>query len=273
METSLHLPPNTPEYEGMQQLEEAVRPHDGYVVIANIFPHTIHANEEAFPGHIDYFPRLHKLILKLPNEPHETAAEEFAFAPILLVERMGVRRRIASRGATRTDTPDGKKEADRSWAPAYRPGESYRKWPTAVLEVGYSETSAKLEQDMAWWLNGSAGQVHQGLTIDIQRGSKNIHISSWAPACPYVTPRTGRNGRVSAQPKESLLPPRRLQRVKIIPGQPPRVEGGDLVVYFKSLLLENPGAGEGDFILPRDELLDIAEPVWAAMTAAEIARG
>ncbi|PGH23019.1 hypothetical protein AJ80_02934 [Polytolypa hystricis UAMH7299] len=186
----------------------------------------------------------------------------------VLAKEMGVERRISMRGRTITETPDREKSADYSWAPAYEPGSMRRVWPTVTLEVGYSEMRPKLEQDIAWWINRSGGQVRHGFIIDINRGSHNIYISSWELARPYDT----RSGRVSTRANGSLPPPRRLQRVKLVPGrngQPPVVEGGDLRLPFRNLALRDPGPNEGDFIFTRDILWDIAEPVWAAMDAAE----
>jgi hypothetical protein len=43
-----------------------------------------------------------------------------------------------------------------------------------ALEVGFSETTAKPERDIAWWINTSKGDVKMGLTIDIKRRSGSI---------------------------------------------------------------------------------------------------
>jgi hypothetical protein len=51
----------------------------------------------------------------------------------------------------------------------------------ARSEVSFSETTLKLERDIAWWINGSKGEVRVGITIDIKRGSHSIEIKSWTP--------------------------------------------------------------------------------------------
>jgi glutamate formiminotransferase len=56
-----------------------------------------------------------------------------------------------------------------------------REFPTVALNVNFSETNAKLEKDIAWWINESKGEVRIGVTIDIKRRSRCIEIKSWSP--------------------------------------------------------------------------------------------
>ncbi|KAJ5142946.1 uncharacterized protein N7515_001733 [Penicillium bovifimosum] len=178
-----HLPPDTPVYRYDRQcnIESLLPPYsveDRFVVFKH-FPSEIFAEcEEVLPQRCDYSPPLQILIITMPGPQHEEAAVSFEAMIVILAEKMQVFRRIAGCGATRIDTPGRSKQADRSWKPA-RQG---RKFPTVALEVGFSETTAKLEKDVAWWINESEGEVRMGVTVDINRGSGCIEIESWTPA-------------------------------------------------------------------------------------------
>ncbi|KGO74461.1 hypothetical protein PITC_021550 [Penicillium italicum] len=272
-----HLPSGTPVYCYNQQcamgsLFPPYSVEDSFVVLKH-FPAEILAESEGqLPGRCDYSPSLQILILTIPSQPHEEAASDFEALIVRRAGEMNVNRRIAKCGATLVDTPERNKQADRSWKPA-RQG---REFPTVVLEVGFSETSLKLERDIAWWINGSKGEVRMGITIDIKRGSHSIEIKSWTPAFEpslrniYITA-SGR--QVSDRRIENPPPPRMTGRILITRGRDgsnPTMEGEPLTIPFHTLLLDEPGEGEGDFVFTAEMLLhDLAEPVWDAIDDAE----
>ncbi|OKL56614.1 hypothetical protein UA08_08144 [Talaromyces atroroseus] len=264
-----HLPPDTPyyQYAGMGQLEDLPSNTD-FVVITEIAPDTVDSTER-FPGRVNYSPTLRILILKMVNEVHEIAAEKFVVMLAILTERMAVRRRITNRGATRTETPGRCKEADRSWAPAYECGQTYLEWPTVALEVGSSESKAKLEKDIAWWINGSKGEVRQGIVINIQKASSSIYITSWMPAHDSSNPTTG-GSRSRPLNVTREQPPRLIQSITINHGKngkPATLKGGTLTIPAGHLL-NDPTSATGDFIFTEEILLeDIAKPIWAAIDA------
>jgi hypothetical protein len=146
-----------------------------------------------------------------------------------------------------------------------------------ALEVGFSETTVrKLESDIAWWINGSKGEVRMGITVDIKRGSHSIEIKSWTPAFEpslrkiYIT---AGGGQVIDRRIKDPPPPRMTQRILITRGKDgssPTIIGGPLTIPFHTLLLDEPGEGEGDFVFTAEMLLhDLAEPVWDAIYDAE----
>ena len=275
-----HLPSCTPVYDydpqcAMESLFPKDSVEDRFVVLKHFPPDVLAEHTEKLPGRCDYSPSLRTLILTMPSEPHEVAASAFEFILLNTAQEMKVRRRIKPCAATRIDTPDRSKEADRSWKPRFK--ESWRQFPTVVLEVGFSETAAKLEKNISWWINQSEGEVRMGITIDIKRGSGHVEIKSWTPAFQpqlrgvYVTAK-GRH--VSNSIKYPPLP-RLVQRILVKKGRNgsrPFVEGGPLSIPFRALLLDEPGEGEGDFALTDDMLLnDLAEVVWGSVADTELA--
>ena len=116
-----------------------------------------------------------------------------------------------------------------------------------------------------------------GITVDIKRGSRSIEIKSWTPAFEpslhniYITA-AGRqviDRRIKDPP-----PPRMAQRILITRGKDgssPTIVGGPLVIPFHTLLLDEPAGSEGDFVFTAEILLhDLAEPVWNAISDAEM---
>lgn len=115
-----------------------------------------------------------------------------------------------------------------------------------------------------------------GVTIDIKRRSPCIEIKSWIPAfnlsldSEYVSV-SGR--QVIKRHANDLPPPDVAQRVLFKRGRDGSchaTEGEDLIIPFRTLLLAEPGEGEGDFVLTAEMLLhNLAERVWDAIDDAE----
>lgn len=272
-----HLPPDTPVYRYDRQcaIDTLLPPYsveDRFIVLKDLPPEIFAESEEKFPRRCDYSPPFQLLIITMPGQPHEEAAFGFENELSFLARDMHVLRRISACGATRVDTPDRSKQADRSWEPR-RQG---REFPTVALEVGFSETTTKLEKDITWWINGSKGEVRMGVTVDIKR-SGYIEIKSWTPAFDpsllndYVT-ESGRH--VVERHDNNLPPPQIAQRILFKRGRDghgPTVEGEGITIPFHTLLLDEPGESEEDFVLTAEMLLhNLAERVWDAIDDAEM---
>lgn len=272
-----HLPPDTPVYRYDRRcvINSILPPYsveDCFVVLKHFPPEIFAECEEELPQRCDYSPPLQILIIKMPSQPHEEAAYSFEMMIGTIAKEMQVFRRIAGCGATRIDTPGRSKQADRSWKPARQ----VRKFPTVALEVGFSETTAKLEKDIAWWINESEGEVRMGVTVDIKRRSGCIEIKSWTPAFEpslHLDNVTVSGRHVVKRHVDNLPPPQIAQRVLFKRGRDgfgPTIEGEGLSIPFHTLLLDEPGEGEGDFVLTAEMLLhDLAERVWDAIDDAE----
>jgi hypothetical protein len=190
---------------------------------------------------------------------------------LTLAREMRVFRRLEACGATRVDTPNRSKQADRSWKPKLQG----RKFPTVALEVGFPGITAKLEKDIAWLINESKGEVRMGITLDIRR-SGCIEIKSWTPAFDPSLYRglVTRSGHVVERYADNLPPPQVAQRVLLKRGRDgagPTIEGEGLTIPFHTLLEDDPGDGQSDFALTAEMLLhDLAERVWDAIDDAEM---
>lgn len=260
-----HLPSDTHEYRynGFSSLKEAAdKEYDRflgqedssgspYIIFTNISPEEFTQNDESFPGRVDYSPPLQVLILTMVSLPHEEGARWFdGFIATKAVE-MKVRRLLTLRGATRSETPDRKKQADSSYGPRQLPPGRTAEWPTVAVEVGFSETKAKLKSDAAYWLNQSSGEVLTMITVDIKR-SGNIYIILWKRS--MVT-----NQYPNPEPEA-------IQEIKIYRGkggQAANIRGDELRIPFQHMLLRDPEEGERDFVITRDELLhDLADEIW-----------
>lgn len=276
-----HLPPDTPVYSynprcAIESLSFPYAVEDTFLVLKHFPADLSDEDMEQLPGRCDYSPSLQILIIKMPGQPHEEAASRFDLLIGNLAYQMKVHRRMSYRGATLVETPERQKEADRSWAPA-RQG---REFPTVALEIGFPETTQKLERDIAWWINRSKGEVRMGITIDIKRQSHSIEIKSWTPAIeplPHKIHITAAGRQVVDKHISNPPPPRMAQRILIKRGRNgsnPAFEGEDLVIPFHTLMLDDPGEGEGDFVLTAEMLLhDLAERIWDAIYDAELIRG
>lgn len=272
-----HLPFDTPVYSYDRQcaIESLFPPcsgsvEDRFVVLKN-FPPDAFSQHEELPRLCDYSPLFRILIIKMPGGPHEDAALQFNYLIMTLAENMSVRRLVRPWGSTRVDTPDRRKQADSGWGPRGPP----RQFPTVALEVGFTETTAKLENDIAWWINGSDGDVTMGITVDI-KGSGSIEIKTWTPGSeppshPNYTTASGRH--VVDQGTYDPPPPRVAERVLLKRGRngaPSTTEGNGITIPFRDLLLSEPGQGESDFVLTSQMLLEeVGEPVWDTMDQVE----
>jgi hypothetical protein len=275
-----HLPPDTPVYcyRDYRDLETLPTPDsigDSFVVVTGIPSELFDELDEQLPGRTDYSPSLQLLIVKMPSLPHEEAASRLEAMIMQLAFQMKVQRRISLCGATRVEGPDRQKQADRS----YKPAQQGREWPTVAVEIGYSETRMKLEKDSIWWINASQGQVLQTVTLDIKQGTGNIEIISRVPALP-ILPRqlavSARGRHIFTRSIGHLPAPRINHRITIKRGQGGAnhvITGGDLTIPSATLLLYEPGEGEGDFVITADALLhQVAEPIWDAIDDTEAVR-
>jgi hypothetical protein len=90
-------------------------------------------------------------------------------------------------------TYNGKgKEADAAFKCNTQIGEGL--WPNLVIEVGYSESLARLRLDAQWWLQGGNENVKMVILVQVGKSPDFMHLELWAIA-PYtgLTTRHSRN--------------------------------------------------------------------------------
>ncbi|KAK2796796.1 hypothetical protein FQN51_009020 [Onygenales sp. PD_10] len=143
------LPSDTGEYNylGFEHLKQVLTQHEGLFVIFNgVSPEEFEKHQNHFPGRLDYNSSLKLLILNMPAFPHEEAAGEFDSLVTSKAIEMSIRDEIYFRSATRAETPDREKQADRSWSPRPNPPGRSLDWPTVVLEVAFLESREKVKR-------------------------------------------------------------------------------------------------------------------------------
>ncbi|PGG99652.1 hypothetical protein GX51_06207 [Blastomyces parvus] len=263
----LHIPPDVSEYEysGLPHLQEVTdqayncfitnSTQSPFVIFTDFPVDEFEQHEDKFPGRVDYNPNLQLLILTMTSFPHEVAAGVFERYVEDRAKENGVRHTLLPRGTARTSTPDRWKQADRSWIPLDLPPGRTTQWPSVALEVGYSETREKLKSDMKFWLSNN--EVRMALSINIKRPTGAIFITAWERGAP-IPP------GMPSNPEPQATQEIKIERGKA--GQEPDVAGdSNLTIPFEYIMLRKPSQGEMDFVISREDLLEMAEGVWFAM--------
>ncbi|KAJ5290887.1 hypothetical protein N7478_000138 [Penicillium angulare] len=105
-----------------------------------------------------------------------------------------------------------KKIPDEGWAPTTVMG-SVKNKPTVVVEVGVTETEAKLRRDATMWTDSTGGQANIAITIKINQAKPLIKIDKWewnpVTSTPYVVQHielAGGNGTCSVSGPSLLIP-------------------------------------------------------------------
>ncbi|KAJ6089790.1 hypothetical protein N7467_005006 [Penicillium canescens] len=176
---------------------------------------------------------------------HEVA--HGAFSAIFSTWFRGQESRLLPTGGAEVEGSTRKKKPDYSWTTStHIPGRDV-KWPTIVVEAGWSEPMAKLKQDILFWLRESGQQVKVALTIQVtRRGS--VTIQQW------VLDETARS------------PVKPMQTMHITRNRNPRLNqhqiSGSMHIPFEDCFLRAKRGNESDFVLSNEDLTEIAEAVW-----------
>jgi hypothetical protein len=155
-----------------------------------------------------YNPTLQILILRMTLPEHAEVSTIFHDAVMEALRPMGLNKTAIHRyGRTSISVGGGNtKEPDWGWGPRRRPrGVGNR--PSVVLEVGVSESEAKLHNDARMWVDPTRGEASMAITVKINRRKPKITIQTWEwdSNSPHVTQscvieKTGDNIAVSQHP-------------------------------------------------------------------------
>lgn len=192
-----------------------------------------------------YDVQLQLLLIKMPPTAHGIATGVFGTILMDALEPMGMKWSLCPLGDSKHIAEMGAKKPDQAWIPLRVPRGQSRTWPTLVLEVGLSETKAKLQRDVRFWHHASEGRVKVILTIHINRNRPEISIEKWE---------TGANNRC-----------KRIQRIVMSKRERGTtcVAGGPLVIDFAKLFLRQPDLPKEQDISIGDEDLDrLARFIW-----------
>ncbi|KOS47903.1 hypothetical protein ACN38_g1163 [Penicillium nordicum] len=135
---------------------------------------------------------------------------------------MGLKRAIDQYANADIDVNGKKKQPDMGWGPRRTP-RGCKKRPTVILEVGVSETEAKLRRDADLWLDPNRGNAYVVITIKLNRKKALVKIDKWVW--------DGANG-TSVLSQHIEVSENDLDEVKL--------SGGPLTIPFNLLFLREP---------------------------------
>jgi hypothetical protein len=146
------------------------------------------------------------------------------------------------------------KRSDQAYAPKYLPEGRDEKWPTVVIETGYTESMAKLERDVRWWLIESSGDVRLAVLISIGPQRREVVFQKWVLIDKPTSNEPEK--RVPMAIYELVLSrSNRDQSIKASTEQ-------HMVILFEDILLQQPGQSKQDITFALEDFEIIAKTVW-----------
>ncbi|CAI7592087.1 unnamed protein product [Penicillium glandicola] len=189
-----------------------------------------------------YNPSTHHLIIKIESKVHAVATTHFTIMfnkwmqkdmenyPVDITNTMTVR------------GPESRRRADCSWTPDHAGLD--RTWPSVVLEVAWSQSRAKLENAIKFWLREGGGQVRVVLSLTVHRRGRII-LEKWGLRGADATP----------------FP---IQKMEIVRDPAPKCKKieGHVDVSFEDARLRPKQRGDEDFVFTADHIEWLAEQIW-----------
>lgn len=189
------------------------------------------------------------LLLKMVTPEHGVVPGLFVTEIQEALRPMGLHRAVK----TFTDTtipPPGEhtsKQADQAWGPKRPPRGYPRDRPAVVLEVGVSESSAKLRRDAQFWLDPENGQANLVLTCKLDRKLPIIILDTWE-----------RTETRAIRCSQHIVLSKKNQKSENI-----SMTHGSLTIPFSHLFRREPqGPHEKDLVLGEESLEVIAKGIW-----------
>lgn len=275
------LPTTVPkhQYKGIQQCLDIISLEDhllkgdptrkgaGYVIFTNINVQTflcdfVQSDEKLLTGSWKSFdPNTGVIIIRMEAGTHAAMSRHFADCISEKVRDMGLRRALIMTGGMTIEGQKAqggeakKKRADESFEPVTLPFGRDRKWPSLVLEVAYTETRAKIEKDMRFWLEESDGAVKTAITASVHQRTGDIILEEW-----QMKRQPTKNNPQGMAPFHTQY-----MRISRPRGQEEaKVTGDPLTIEFENLFLRPPtGLQEKNIVITADDLKEMAELVWA----------
>ncbi|KAI2788722.1 hypothetical protein POX_e06743 [Penicillium oxalicum] len=188
----------------------------------------------------------HLLLVRVTvSRAHEIAAHVFERLFFKCLQPMGLDNRVHTFGSATCKAENGSaKQPDCQFLSKRLPRARTKKWPSVVVETGFSESPSKLMSDARFWLSESSGDVQMVITIKIGRSSPHIVLEAWERV----------NDRIQRQ-----------QVVTISKGENNHVylRNQPFTISFNKLFLRPPSIPkEKNISLDDDILKEIAENVW-----------
>ncbi|CAK9868046.1 unnamed protein product [Sphagnum jensenii] len=182
---------------------------------------------------------------------HEAAKSAFVRKFEEKLNSLRARRSLFPTGSSIFGRPGGRsKEADGGYIPLSRRLED--DWPSFVIEVGVSESRAKLRRDAAFWITNSDGRTRVVIVLRVNRIHRRILVERWEEL-PRIRPNrsTGNYTRI----------PRLVQSLTLNAGV--KYEGLALEIPAQKLYDGLPGnIPGGEFLFTPDDLNEFNTSIW-----------
>lgn len=185
------------------------------------------------------------LLVKMMTQEHSQAIEAFDDAILEALRPMNLKKAIQTFSGATIRTDNEGKEADHGWGPLRPPPGRARK-PTIALEVAVSETPAKIQHDVDFWLDPNRGNANIAITLRVNRKKPLITIDKWE----WQNQQSQRTQHIITAEDPN--------------GERVTVSGSPLTIPF-DLLFRRPRSSpvETDISIGEQELKGIAEWIWA----------
>lgn len=137
----------------------------------------------------------------------------------------------------------------------------YGKWPTLVIEAGYSETMSDLRKDMRWWFSASEHKVKIILLAKFEQQNNRILIEHYQEEEEQT-----RSGATYTRSSPRLIPvlQKQISITQNTTSNPPtyNVTRGALTLNFRLLFERDARQGERDIVISAADLQYYAGVVW-----------
>lgn len=184
---------------------------------------------DSFVSFESYFPLRAVLLVKIVTRGQALAVSDFGGRISFQLRRMSRRLddRILALGSAHVISQNRIKRAGASFFPKRLPANRSRTWPSLCVEVGYSDSPRKLEEDAKWWIHESRGEVKGVVTVELDKSQREMRVSQW---------------RICGDSELKLV-----YRVVILQrdGRMEAHEENDLVISFEDLSLRPPNRDRG----------------------------
>ncbi|KAJ5427545.1 hypothetical protein N7491_007987 [Penicillium cf. griseofulvum] len=181
----------------------------------------LNSEERLLDAWESYDPSINQLLVIMPTSVHEVATTGFQLKfEAWIRTKNGNYPLDCTMGQTVRGTSGKRKCADCSWTPAHS-GLSLQ-YPSIAVEVAWSDTRKKVEDDMRFWLTQTEGKVNVALSITVQKRGRII-VEEWGIKGTRIVP---------------------VQTIEIRYTNAPR------------------GKGDTDFVLTPGDMEDMAKRIW-----------
>ncbi|PGH14255.1 hypothetical protein AJ80_05995 [Polytolypa hystricis UAMH7299] len=161
---------------------------DQSIIFENIPPDTVEQlHEYRHLGRLKtYYPNLQKLIIRMVSREHNETVQTFGNYLIIQLNSMKpeLAFKLTNFGTSTVQGSDREEGPDASYLPRQLPPGRSDKWPSLVVEVGYSP-----QRDAKWWLTESGSDVKIAIAIKVFRSGHRLHFELWKMGGSSAHPR------------------------------------------------------------------------------------